>query len=114
MGGLARMCRMYGGMKFKDKDGKEVIWLWDYKKEIPRLESEMTKREIKEKEKWLKIDQQLKKTTMSEKITIKKVEFIKISNENYYQIDIWFHNQDKGGRIFLSEDEFKKLFKNEY
>ena len=60
MGGLARLCRMYGRMKFKDKDGKEVMWLWDYKNEKPRLESEMTKEEIRESEKvkWGKIKEQ--------------------------------------------------------
>ena len=57
MGGLARICRIYGGIKGKDKDGKEVIWLWDYKNEKPRLKSEMTKEEIEESEKakWNKI-----------------------------------------------------------
>ena len=60
MGGLSRLCRMYGRMKFKDKDGKEVMWLWDYKNEKPRLESEMTKEEIGESEKvkWGKIKEQ--------------------------------------------------------
>lgn len=62
MGGLAKICRMYGGMKFQDSDGKEVVWLWDYKNEKPRLASEMTKEEIAESEKakWEKIQSQLK------------------------------------------------------
>jgi hypothetical protein len=62
MGGLAKICRAYGGMISKDKDGKEVVWLWDYKNEKPRLESEMTKEEIAESEKvkWEKIKSQLK------------------------------------------------------
>ena len=60
MGGLAKICRAYGSMKFKDNNGKEVIWLWDYKNEKPRLESEMSKDEIEESEKarWKKFKEQ--------------------------------------------------------
>ncbi|MES2733582.1 MAG: hypothetical protein V4714_17690 [Bacteroidota bacterium] len=54
MGGLARICRIYGGITAKDANGKTVTWLWDYVNEKPRLETEMTKEEIaaSEKEKW--------------------------------------------------------------
>lgn len=49
---------MYGSIKIKDKDGKEVIWLWDYKNEKCRIKSEMTKEEIteSEKSKWKKLE----------------------------------------------------------
>jgi hypothetical protein len=46
MGGLARLCRMYGQMNING-----VIWIWDYVNEEPRIKSEMTKEEIAESEK---------------------------------------------------------------
>jgi major membrane immunogen (membrane-anchored lipoprotein) len=54
MAGLARLCKIHGSVKFKDKDGKEIIWLYDYANDEPRLKSEMTKEEIaaSEKAKW--------------------------------------------------------------
>ena len=62
MGGIRRICKMYGGMKFKGEDGKEIEYMWDYAKDEPRLKSEMTKEEIKasEKAKWGIIEKQLK------------------------------------------------------
>jgi major membrane immunogen (membrane-anchored lipoprotein) len=51
MGGLARICKMYGSMEVTDSNGKKVTWLWDYAKDEPRLKSEMTDDEIKESEK---------------------------------------------------------------
>lgn len=55
MGGLARLCKMYGAMEVKGADGKKVTWLWDYANDKPRLKSEMTKGEIaaSEEAKWL-------------------------------------------------------------
>ena len=50
MGGLARICKMYGSFKVS-QNGKKVIWLYDYKNDKPRLKSEMTKEEITESEK---------------------------------------------------------------
>ena len=38
MGGLARICKMYGSMEASDANGKKVIWLWDYVNDKPRLE----------------------------------------------------------------------------
>lgn len=57
MGGLARVCKMYGAMEVKGADGKKVTWLWDYVNDKPRLKSEMTKEEIvaSEKAKWLSL-----------------------------------------------------------
>ena len=64
MGGLARVCKLYGKMVCKDNTGKEVIWLYDYKQDRPRLQSEMTNLEIAESEKakWLQIKEQIKPT----------------------------------------------------
>ena len=46
MGGLARICKMYGSIKVIDENGKNVTWLWDYENDKPRLKEEMTKEEI--------------------------------------------------------------------
>ena len=56
MGGLSRICKLYGEMKVYSK-GKKVTWLWDYVNDKPRLKTEMTKDEItaSEKAKWMKI-----------------------------------------------------------
>lgn len=50
MGGLARLCKIYGAIKIN-----EERWLWDFVNDKPRLESEMTKEEIgaSEKAKWV-------------------------------------------------------------
>jgi major membrane immunogen (membrane-anchored lipoprotein) len=60
MGGLARICKMYGSFKVS-QNGKKVIWLYDYKNDKPRLKSEMTKEEITESEKakWEQIKTQM-------------------------------------------------------
>jgi hypothetical protein len=49
MGGLRRICKMYGGMKI---DGVE--WVWDYNKDEPRLKNQMTEEELRlsERAKW--------------------------------------------------------------
>jgi len=62
MGGIRRLCKLYGGIKLKGQDGKEVEYMWDYAKDEPRIKSEMTKEEIKasEKAKWEAIGEQLK------------------------------------------------------
>jgi len=61
MGGLARICKMYGSMEVSDANGKKVTWLWDYKNDKPRLKSEMTKEDIAESEKakWEQIKAQM-------------------------------------------------------
>ena len=61
MGGLARICKMYGSMEVTDKNGKKVTWLWDYFNDKPRLKTEMTKDEItaSEKSKWMNVKSQL-------------------------------------------------------
>jgi hypothetical protein len=65
MAGLAKICKLYGQMEIIGRDGKSVIWLWDYVNDKPRLKSEMTKEEIKasEKVKWNKLKTKLLKTT---------------------------------------------------
>jgi len=49
MGGISKICKMYGSIKIQG-----YLWLWDYVNDKPRLKSEMTKEEIKasEKAKW--------------------------------------------------------------
>jgi hypothetical protein len=60
MGGLANICKLYGGMEVIS-NGKKVIWLWDYVNDKPRLKSEMTEEEINasEKAKWNGIKKKL-------------------------------------------------------
>jgi hypothetical protein len=54
MAGLKRLCKLYGSIKCKDANGNEVVWIYDYVNDKPRLKSEMTKDEIaaSEKAKW--------------------------------------------------------------
>lgn len=54
MTGLQKILKRYGRIKAADSNGKTVVWIWDYKLDIPRLESEMTKDEMAESEraKW--------------------------------------------------------------
>ncbi len=49
MSGLRKICKLYGRMKIGD-----TMWVWDYVKDEPRIESEMSKEEIiaSEKIKW--------------------------------------------------------------
>ena len=63
MGGLAKICRIYGSMEMTDSKGNKVLWLWDYVNEKARLSTEMTKEEVtaSEKEKLVKIKEQLSK-----------------------------------------------------
>ena len=55
MGGLAKLCKLYGSINVTDADGKTITWVWDYANDKPRLKSEMTKEELmaSEKAKWL-------------------------------------------------------------
>ena len=61
MGGLARICKMYGSMEASDENGNKVIWLWDYVNDKPRIKTEMSKDEImaSEKSKWSAVKSQL-------------------------------------------------------
>jgi hypothetical protein len=38
MSGLAKLCKLYGKIKVGD-----VLWVWDYAQDMPRIKSEMTK-----------------------------------------------------------------------
>jgi len=62
MGGLAKICKAYGGMTVS-ANGKTVKYVWDYVNDIARPEGEMTKEEFmsSEKKKYEQIKQQLKK-----------------------------------------------------
>ena len=59
MGGLARICKMYGSIEVSDANGKKVTWLWDYVNDKPK--TEMTKEEImaSEKAKWTGVKSKL-------------------------------------------------------
>ena len=61
MGGLARICKMYGSIEVSDANGKKVTWIWDYANDKPRIKSEMTKEEImaSEKAKWIGVKSKL-------------------------------------------------------
>ena len=56
MGGLARICKMYGGMVATDADGKTVKWVWDYANDVPVHEKDMPfgseRHKASEKAKW--------------------------------------------------------------
>ena len=55
MGGLARICKMYGCMEVTGVNSDKVTWIWDYVNHKARVKTEMTESEImaSEKEKWL-------------------------------------------------------------
>jgi len=63
MGGLAKICKMYGRMDVSDAKENKVVWLWDYVNDKPRLHSEMTKEEVmaSEKAKWMGVKETLTK-----------------------------------------------------
>lgn len=48
MAGLARVAKMCGGLVAKDKD-RVVIHKWDYDKDEPYIEAEMTREEYERK-----------------------------------------------------------------
>ncbi len=56
MGGLAKLCKMYGRIDVK-VDGDVRIWVWDYANDKPRLKEDMSEEEImaSEKAKWMGI-----------------------------------------------------------
>ena len=60
MGGLARICKMYGSMDVSDANENKVTWIWDYVNDKPRLKTEMSKEEkiASEKAKWMGIKAQ--------------------------------------------------------
>jgi len=56
MSGLARICKMYGGMTVK-VDGKTVKYVYDYHRDIAVHEKEMTEeqKKLSERAKWSNI-----------------------------------------------------------
>jgi hypothetical protein len=58
MSGLKRLCKMYGRLQCGD-----VMWVWDYERDIPVLEEEMTKEQLakSERKKYETIKKQLDK-----------------------------------------------------
>jgi hypothetical protein len=57
MTGLQKICKMYGRLKVGD-----VMWVWDYANDKPRLEKDMTPDEMKasEKAKWEALGKRMK------------------------------------------------------
>lgn len=51
MGGLAKICKIYGGMTVTDASGNKIEWVYDYKNDRARLKKEMTEQEFVESEK---------------------------------------------------------------
>lgn len=41
MGGLSKLCKLYGGIKATDKDGNTVHHKWDYANDCAVTEAEM-------------------------------------------------------------------------
>ena len=62
MGGLSKICNLYGRIDISDAKGNKVVWLWDYVNDKPRLETEMTKEEImaSEEAKWMNVKELIK------------------------------------------------------
>ena len=46
---------------------------------------------------------------MGERITVKAIEMIYQDGRTLMQIDLWFEDQEKGGRVFLNTNDFFKL-----
>ena len=46
---------------------------------------------------------------MGEKITVTAIEMIYQEGITLMQIDLWFENQDKGGRVFIDTNDFFKM-----
>lgn len=57
MAGLRKICKVYGGIRFKGADGKIVEWVWDYVRDEPRLKSDMDAEaaSASERAKWKRI-----------------------------------------------------------
>lgn len=65
MAGLRMICKRYGGMVFREANGKEIRYIWDYKRDMPVLESEMIADKKayaeSEKAKWMRIREEANK-----------------------------------------------------
>ena len=51
MGGLRNICKLYGGLKVTE-NGITEVWIYDYIQDKPRLQSEMTKHELEDNERF--------------------------------------------------------------
>lgn len=51
MAALSKICKLYGSINVKGTNGKEVLWVYDYVNDKPRIKSEMTKEEFAASEK---------------------------------------------------------------
>lgn len=58
MGGLARICKLYGAMTITGKDGKSVKYVWDYAADKAVPEDEMPfgseRWKVSERTRWAK------------------------------------------------------------
>lgn len=41
MAGLRMICKLCGGLKFKDREGNVIEYVWDYARDEPRRKSDM-------------------------------------------------------------------------
>ena len=64
MGGIAKLCKLYSTVRI---DG--AVWVWDYARDIPVKEKEMTKEQWAESEKvkWAQVKEQLEQEITKEK-----------------------------------------------
>ena len=52
MGGLARICKLYGSLQVADAQGKKVLWLWDYANDKPVTSMTRKEEAASERAKW--------------------------------------------------------------
>jgi hypothetical protein len=41
MAGLEKLCKQFGGLRVRDRDGKAVDWVWDYANNVAVKSPEM-------------------------------------------------------------------------
>lgn len=63
MAGLRMICKIYGGLVFRDRHGNVVEYVWDYARDEPRLKSEMDAdaKAASERAKWEKHREKIEK-----------------------------------------------------
>jgi len=85
MGGLAKICKMFGAIESKDEYGKKVTWIWDYVTDTPRIKSEMSKSELMESEriKWLALKSKLDSENNIYKMDITRKKVKQILKKDY-------------------------------
>lgn len=63
MAGLRMICKLYGGLKFTDKAGNVIEYVWDYARDEARLKSDMDAEAISasERAKWKRYIEKIEK-----------------------------------------------------